>query len=305
MDSAHRLHNYEILGTWYGELPEGCKLCVKGSKVVVFVSGFCGIECFYCPISFERKKPNAFYVDEESVRKLSEILDEICFVRAEGASITGGEPFQMYHITTKVINILKNVFGEKFHIHLYTSGFGATKNSIKYLDSLGLDEIRFHIIDDSVMKLVEFTAQETNMSVGIEIPAIPNFNWLWNIVVNAEKSGAKFVNINELEVSETNVDNIVIRGFKINENGKSVQDSAEIAKKIVYKAHEENLNISIHFCPSEYKDFIQHRNRLRRKSWTCSQPTDIVNDDGTIRRDNIDLIPLMKLCSDYIERRLD
>ncbi|MEM0490607.1 MAG: hypothetical protein QXH73_05265 [Ignisphaera sp.] len=301
MGFAHKVHSYGVLGTWYGEIPNGCRYCIKGSKSVIFVSGTCGVDCFYCPISFERRKPNAFYVDEERFATMVDIVDEIVFIKAEGASITGGEPFQVYYIVANIIKTLKDVFGEKFHIHLYSSGFGTTKEAIKYLASLGLDEIRFHIVDRSIMRLVEFTVRETNMDVGIEVPALLDFDWLWRIVIDAEKSGAKFVNINELEVSETNVEDILIRGFELSDDGRSVRGSAEVAKKVIEKAFQENLNISVHFCSALYKDVIQYRNRLKRKSWICSQPTDKLNDDGTIRRGERDIVPLIHLCSNYIK----
>jgi len=41
-------------GSRYTYLPVGCKLCRKGSKLVLFVTGVCNNSCFYCPVSREK-----------------------------------------------------------------------------------------------------------------------------------------------------------------------------------------------------------------------------------------------------------
>lgn len=301
MVSVHRLNDMGIHDIWYGELPKGCIYCISGAKAIIFISGLCGVDCYYCPISFERRKSTAFYIDEERFRNISDIVDEISMIRAKGASISGGEPFQIYHMAVNIIKMLKDVFGSDFHIHLYTSGYGATKEAIKNLSRIGLDEIRFHIVNHSILKLVEFSVRETYIDVGIEIPAIPDVEWLWRIVIEANNANAKFVNINELEVSETNIDNILIRGYKINKDGRSIEGSLETAIKVVEKAYSEQLRISVHVCSARFKDLVQHRNRLKRKSIICAMPNDTVNDDGTIKRKGEDIIPMLNMCSDYIK----
>lgn len=301
MVSAYRIHDMGDYGIWYGELPKGCIYCMRGSKVVIFVSGICGVDCYYCPVSYERRAPDAFYVDEERFRGFQDILDEINIVKAEGASITGGEPFQLFFMVTNIIRILKDLYGDRFHIHLYTSGYGATKEAIKKLSRIGLDEIRFHMVNTSIIKLVEFAVRETNMDVGIEIPAVPDSDWLWELVVKANDIGVKFVNLNELEVSETNIDNILIRGYRIHYDGKSIEGSFSSALKVIERAYQERLRISIHLCPAIYKDVVQHRSRLVRKSSICALANDMVSDDGVIKREGKEFIPMLDICSDYIK----
>ncbi len=301
MGYAHRLIVSETLGIWYGDLAKGCKLCMTGSKAVIFITGICGVSCFYCPISYERRRAGAFYVDEERIYRVEDILDELYVIRAEGASITGGEPFQRYDLTTRVIEIIKDVMGKEFHMHLYTSGFGATKSAIKFLDRIGLDEIRFHIVNDSVLKLVEFAVKETSMDVGIEIPAIPReIDRLWRIVLMAKSIGVKFINLNELEISETNAEQLLIRGYRVNEDGKTIKGSRETAEEIIRRAYEEGIDISIHFCPTSFKDSIQHRNRLIRKAYMCVSWGETVTEDGMIKRGDEEYIPLLDRCSKKI-----
>lgn len=298
----HSLCGSELVGWWYGSLPKGCQLCMRGSKVVVFVTGICGVDCFYCPISIERRRVKAFYADEEAIQRVYDILEEISFVKAEGLSITGGEPFQRYDLVTEIIEMAKSVVGGKFHIHLYTSGLGATKNAIDYLDRVGLDEIRFHIVNNSVWKLIKYTLDKTSIDVGIEVPALPNSEEvLWKIVTTANSVGVKFVNINELEVSETNVNNILFRGFKLSSDGRTVCGSMETAVEIVKKAYMERLNVAVHYCPASYKDSIQHRERLRRKSNTCKSYSDEISEEGLLIRYGEEIVPMINLCSKRFE----
>jgi len=289
-------------GVWYKGLSKGCVYCMKGSKVVIFVTGICQTMCYYCPISMERRSSKAFYVDEEKFKSIAEIVDEASIVKAEGASITGGEPFQMFHMVVKLVESLKDLIGANFHIHLYTSGFGVTKESIKKLDKVGLDEIRFHIVNETVYRLVEFTVKETNMDVGIEVPAIPDIHRLWGIIVKADRIGAKFVNLNEFEVSETNIEQMLIRGYRVREDGKSVEGSYEAALKVIEKAAHENLGVSIHLCPAVFKDVIQHRNRLRRKALACLHLGMQINIDGTVKINYNDYLPMFNICSEFIKK---
>ncbi|MCS7111092.1 MAG: radical SAM protein [Ignisphaera sp.] len=275
---------------------------MRGSKVVVFVTGVCGVNCFYCPISVERRKMRALYADEESIQRIEDVLDEISFVQAEGLSITGGEPFQRYDLVIKIIEMVKSAIGSRFHIHLYTSGLGATRSAIEYLDKIGLDEIRFHIVSESVWRLVKYTVNNTSMDVGIEVPALPGSReMLWKIITTASSIGAKFVNINELEVSETNIDNILLRGFKLSSNGRTVHGSMETAMEAVERASAAKLNIAVHYCPALYKDSIQHRERLRRKSNTCKNYYDGISEEGLLIRHGEEVVPLIALCSKKYE----
>jgi len=36
-------------------IAEGCKYCVRGEKLVLFVSGKCSRQCWYCSLSNKRK----------------------------------------------------------------------------------------------------------------------------------------------------------------------------------------------------------------------------------------------------------
>ncbi len=292
----------EIYGYWYKGLAEGCRLCMEGLKVVIFVTGLCNYTCFYCPLSYDRRKADAFYVDEERVDSLEIILDEVTAVGAKGASITGGEPLQRIDLVLEIVRMLKSVFGSSFHIHLYTSGLYASPNVFKELDRAGLDEIRFHPVDSSVWKVVEWVVKETSMCVGIEIPALPLEPLLKAVVLEAQKRGALFVNLNELEASETNIDALLARGYRVDLEGRRVPRSLEVAKRVVWWANHMGLEVSVHLCPSRFKELVQMRYRLRRKGARCLSIGEILEEDGAIRSGESLEIPLLSWCAPLLAR---
>lgn len=89
-----------------------------------------------------------------------------------------------------------------------------------------------------------------------------------------------FLNMNELEFSETNASALADRGFYIKKSGSNaVFGSFEIALRIFEQAHENDL---IHFCSSIYKDSVQLRMRLFRTADRTHRIFDTLTEDGTI-----------------------
>ncbi|TFH07450.1 MAG: 4Fe-4S cluster-binding domain-containing protein, partial [Candidatus Thorarchaeota archaeon] len=104
-----------------GNLPRGCKLCAKGSKMVLFVTGLCDSSCYYCPLSEEKAGIDVIFADEMPVTNEQNIIYETDAIRGEGAGISGGDPLCTLERTLDYIRLLKSKYGKEFHIHLYTS----------------------------------------------------------------------------------------------------------------------------------------------------------------------------------------
>ncbi len=272
-----------ILGKWINGLPMGCEFCIEGDKTVIFVTGSCHDNCFYCPISSDRRGGDAFYVDEERIDSIDELLTYIEIVGGRGASLTGGDPLIEIDKTINIIKSLKSYFGEKFHIHLYTSGRYADLGALKSLERVGLDEIRFHPIDKKYWERIRLAKQYTSMSVGAEIPVIPSQEkYIKELIMFLEKINADFINLNELEISETNKEALLLRGFRIGGDGVSIIGSRETALKILRWSKENNVRIKVHFCPAKLKDAIQTLRRLRRISERIKAPHQHVTRDGLL-----------------------
>jgi pyruvate formate-lyase activating enzyme-like uncharacterized protein len=248
-----------------GTLPLGCNLCIKGSKMVLFVTGLCDSSCYYCPISQEKSGKDVVFADEMPVGDEADILFEANAIKSEGAGISGGDPLCDLDRTLKYIKLLKHEYGSNFHLHLYTSQTDVSEDVLLKLQNAGLDEIRFHPQTEDWSGIQR--ALETNMVVGIEVPAIPGKQEdLKKIAKRAEEIGVSFLNINELEASETNFGKLVSMGMRLtNMESASIKGSASTAKEVL-KWSEDNLqNISVHFCSARFKDSVQMRRRLERR----------------------------------------
>ncbi|MEM1629453.1 MAG: radical SAM protein, partial [Saccharolobus sp.] len=110
------------IGLYNGKLPRGCELCRLGAKLVLFISGECDDNCFYCPVSEERFGKDRIFANETEINDLVEVIYEAYRMKALGAGITGGDPILKIDRVVEIIRALKDEFGSDFHIHLYTTG---------------------------------------------------------------------------------------------------------------------------------------------------------------------------------------
>ena len=264
-----------------GPLAKGCEYCIRGSKMVLFVTGRCNTGCFYCPVSFEKKGKDVIYANELKVSDKNEILEEAESMDAEGTGITGGDPLIDVDRTVRAIRLLKDRFGKKHHIHLYTSTVDPEK--VRKLIDAGLDEIRFH------PPLREWTDMEgsaleeivkMDIDVGFEVPALPDHEEdLIALLSYASKIGVSFVNLNELEFSESNWDMMDKHRYDMRDDiSAAVSGSEDVAMRMM----ERFPDLPIHYCSSCFKDGVQLRNRLIRKAEHIAQEYDVVTEDGTL-----------------------
>ena len=250
--------------------------------MVLFITGRCSTDCFYCPISPKKKGKDVMFANERMISDLSEMLEEAVSMDATGTGITGGDPLISMERTVSAIKMLKERFGPSHHIHLYTSAVDAAK--AKELCAAGLDEIRFHPPMDQwgAMDFGEISEiiSETSLDVGLEVPAIPgNEDGLERLVILASEAGVSFININEFEFSESNWNMMEEMRYTVKDDlSSAVAGSEEMAAHLMKKYPR----CPIHFCSSAFKDGVQLRKRLIRRANVIAKKHDIVTDDGTI-----------------------
>ena len=266
-----------------GDLPKGCKLCSQGGKLVLFVTGICNMSCYYCPISEKKKDNDVIYADEMPIKKDNDILYEAKCIGALGTGITGGEPLLNLKRTLHYINLLKKKFGEKHHIHLYTTrGY---KNEILALKKAGLDEIRFHVVpslwenfeNSKIYKRILF-ALKSSMSVGIEIPLMPKMEkQLTHMILKADALGVDFINLNELEIPNFQV--MEKKKFRYKDSySLSIKGSEELAKKL----SKLNTKMTIHYCSAAFKDGVQLGKRLIRRAKRTAKEYEVITKEGLL-----------------------
>ncbi|MFW9874331.1 MAG: radical SAM protein, partial [Candidatus Thorarchaeota archaeon] len=269
-------------------IPKGCKYCLKGSKVVLFLNGICQKpdHCYwYCPISEERRGKNLTFADEIEISSKEELLNEIDLINAKGMSITGGEPLSELNLE-KTIDYIKYVKAKKsnnFHIHLYSNGINFDENIAKRLSLAGLDEIRFHPVRKNWNNIKK--ALNKQMRVGVEVPVIPgdeNVKLLEELIYFLDNSGIDFINLNEFEYCFPNSQALKERGFNLKKDSlAAVINSHETAINLIRKIGSK-VSIKIHFCPIRAKDYYQLKNRYIRRAKNIKLPYEVITEEGLL-----------------------
>ncbi len=306
----------ELLGSCDGTPPYGCRLCDRGTKLVLYMTGVCARDCFYCPLSEVKKGKDVIYANERPVKGsgwLSGIMDEARVMKALGTGLTGGDPMLVPERTVEVVKALKKEFGSRHHVHMYTSGPFDPRDLRKVRDA-GLNEIRFHppfetwecfrflgrdaeegdAVDATVYHALILEARALRLSVGLEVPALVDplkggnelSTGLYHLVRYAAREGMDFVNLNELEASHTNMEAFRDRGYDLVDDSMAVKGSLELAYRTIGKVRTEfpQARTVFHVCSSVYKDSVQLRNRLRRMADNIVRELELVTEDGTLVR---------------------
>ena len=280
-------------------LSPACTMCAKGSKMVLLATGLCSTKCYYCPLSFEKGGKDVIYADEWKLNDehdTKKLIKEAKYIDANGAGITGGDPLLVWQRVKNYITILKNHFGDKFHIHLYTSGL---KNSecIHELVTAGLDEIRFHpppntwkhMNKNPIANTIKNTT-DTNIDVALEIPVLPDKkNDILTLIYWANEHNIKWINLNELEFSERNHEHLYNHHYHLkNEISAAVTHSQTTACDILQTIQQnQDTSIGVHYCSVSFKDGVQLTNRLHRRAKNIAKPYEVITDEATLLKGTI------------------
>jgi pyruvate formate-lyase activating enzyme-like uncharacterized protein len=275
------------------ELADGCKQCVKGEKLVMFVTGICPRQCSYCPLSEQKKDRDVIYANERQLsneKEIQSIITEAKACNSKGAGFTGGDPLARIDRTCKYIKLLKKTFGKRFHIHLYTSMNLLNDLNLKKLNDAGLDELRFHpeLDNDNLWDKINLFYDEKNkrrydFQSGIEIPVLPNSFETTKKVIDYFIEKVDFINLNELEISDAEafkIKNVHVR----NSTYYGAAGSQETAMKILKYISKKYPKANVHYCTCKLKDKVQLGNRLKRRAENTAKEFDIITDDGTLIR---------------------
>jgi len=261
------------------DIAEGCKFCVKGRKLVLFISGICLRNCYYCSLSDVRKNKDVIWANERRCKNVKEVIEEIKVSNSTSAGITGGDPLLFLERTLEYAKAMKNKFGKRFHIHIYLPTKLVDREKLRKLAEY-IDEVRFHP-EFLCRKLSEDEAEEDMQkiflasefwkkeNIGIELPVFPDKRQeILNFILKI-KEHIGFVNLNELELSETNINNL--GKYKFEEGGYIISGSKKAGiwilqelEKLSFKKETKQAcqKLNVHLCTAELKDWEQYKNRL-------------------------------------------
>lgn len=253
-------------------IAEGCKFCVLGRKVVLFITGKCSRNCFYCSLSNKRKNKDVVWANERKCLSVKDVIQEARDSEARGAGITGGDPLIKLERTLKYAKALKKTFGEKFHIHIYLPTDKVTKEKLRKIAKY-VDEVRFHprFLDNNIEKEIEIIKMASlfwkNENIGIEMPLLPDKKEKTLEFIKKAEPFIGFVNLNELEISDTNFD-FMTKHYKINEDTYTIQNSVKAGLWILKQAERNKIKLNIHLlnihlCTAKTKNLFQYKNRLK------------------------------------------
>ena len=278
---------------------EGCIQCQMGSKLVLFITGNCHWQCDYCPLSETRRDIDWMFANERRCNSFKEVIEEAKAMNATGAGITGGDPLMAIERTMEGIKSLKSEFGKSFHIHMYTS-IPFNPELASDFARAGLDEIRFHFLNLNSKRYFETIEACHNAGIvtGVEIPCEPDKeDILFSLIDELRDFKISFINLNELEITVGNHDNMELRGFNLStEITAGAAGSSELALKLKSRimAAEEGIpdpidskmrksyGYHLKFCTAVYKDAGQLRRRFLRRGEANISPHEVLTEDGTL-----------------------
>lgn len=274
-------HSYNLK-----HLPKGCQYCVKGEKLVVFVTGICPRHCHFCPVSDEKYQKDVIFANERKLKDTDDLIAEAEMMQAKGAGITGGDPLSRLDRTCEYIKKLKERFRKEFHIHLYTSLELVNENTLKKLHDSGLDEIRFHLdLEDKKLWERIKLSKKFFWDVGVEVPLIPEKENVLQEMIDYLQDKVDFVNFNELEVADNAQNTLLEKGAETKDQfSYAVKDSIETGLRLLEYSERKKYHLPLHACTAKLKDSVQLANRIKRESERARHPFDLVNEEGILTR---------------------
>ncbi|MDP3640020.1 MAG: radical SAM protein [Nanoarchaeota archaeon] len=268
------------------ELPLGCQYCVRGEKLVLFVTGLCPRRCYFCPVSDQKYGKDVTFANERPVEQQEDVLEEAEAMSAKGTGITGGDPFVKVERTAEYIKKLKKKYGKEFHAHLYTSLNLVTKEKLQLLAAAGLDEIRFHLdLDSETLWPKLEIARSFSWDIGVELPLLPNKEEAIKEAIAFMQDKADFLVLNELEVADTSQSQLLKMGYTTKHSlSYAVKGSVESGLRLLESVREKYPQFKVHLCTAKLKDAVQLTNRLKREAQGVKRPFDIVSKEGLLTR---------------------
>lgn len=265
------------------KLSPGCRLCVEGVWSCLFVNGRCNCDCFYCPTDQQTLGlPTTNAVEFRTPADYVAYLERFGF---RGVSLSGGEPLLTPGRTLGFLRAVKQHFGDRVHLWLYTNGTLLTRELVRELAAAGLDEIRFDI------GATGYQLKQAALAVGViphltvEIPAIPEERVLLQGKLDEmQQLGVNHLNLHQLRLTPYNFPKLATRGYTFVHGEKvTVLESELTALELIGYGLDQGIELPINYCSFVYKNRFQKEAARRRNAALVRKPTEDLTANGHLR----------------------
>lgn len=258
----------------YKRISPACEACKNGVDTITsHISFNCHRRCFFC---FNPNQDNY----EAHLDNKNDWRAELEHIHRTGGNLThialtGGEPLLYPDDCLEFFKCAKELFPDA-HLRLYTSGDLLTKPYLVKLKKAGLDELRFSYKMEDTKTVQKKVLNRMQTAVGIipsvmvEMPVMPDCeNEMQELLVKLDEIGIFGINLLELCFPYNNAPAFSARGFALRfppyrtlynfwyAGGLPVAGSEEVALRLMKFAVEKELNLGIHYCSLENKNFGQ------------------------------------------------
>ncbi len=238
-------------------LSPGCRACMEGTWSCLFITGHCNGHCFYCPAPQDvGGVPGTNNLDFPDAGDFVDYLARFGF---SGASISGGEPLLELERSLQFLHAVRDRFGDRVYLWLYTNGVLLTRETALRLRDAGLDELRFDI------GATGYSLDAARLAVGIighvtvEIPAIPEeAARLPGKLDEMAGCGINHLNLHQLRLTRHNLRHLAGRGYTfLHGESVTVLESELLALELVRHGLERHPELGVNYCSFVYKNRFQ------------------------------------------------
>ncbi|MFC1658034.1 radical SAM protein [Candidatus Omnitrophota bacterium] len=269
-----------------GRLSPGCLICGQGAWSCMFINGLCTANCFFCPQDRKIKKERSAFAEDIIFDDPDDYVSYLEKFNFKGVAFSGGEALLVFEKLLLYIRKIRERFGRRLYLWIYTNGDLIDKNKLRRLKEAGLNEIRFNIsARDYDLRCLKLATGFIDR-VTVEIPAIPeDYEKVRGCLKKMQELGVVHLNIHQLQAYKYNYRNFIDRKYTfLHQPDLGIFESEMTALKILKYAFDKKISLPINYCSREYKNRFHGKNGRKRIAFLVNEDFEELTQAGYIRR---------------------
>ncbi len=273
---------------YLNDISPGCWTCVNGTRSSIYMNQLCTRDCFFCLKDKKNKKEMLPLSEGFEFEHLGEYINFLRRFEFEGISFAGGEPFLVFEKIIEYIKEIQEIFKSKYYIWIYTNGDLVTRENLRLLRDVGLNELRFNLSARHYdLEPLELAAKYID-TITVEIPAIPeDLELLKSSLKKFEQIKVKYLILHQLLLNKFNYPEFIQRDYTLIHSASFYYDILEsefAAFDFLKYSVEMKTKIGVSYCASCYKQRFQTRAFRNRTSQFCKDEFDSITKTGYLRK---------------------